>query len=282
VAGQVYLEIDREVPPDRVEQTVSEVLRGIPEVLRSEVDLWEYWATVNRYRIRFWIANYAAEERIRAAITRSLWYASRRDGIDFAPEPRAIPSESNGHGKLREQHDSRVVIGELRRVDLLNPLSDDELALLAAEIKPHQYGKGEVLMFQGDEGDRFYILRKGKVEVYAQGQDGAPPMHRFIEDSSSENFFGEIALLTGARRNATIRAASDVDVWEIGRDAFAKLFRLKPATGASMAEVAGRRSTETSRATSVSGVTVAAAAAQSEAKRRSAAILLAMRKVFDF
>ena len=281
VADEVFLEVDREVPPDRVEQTAGEVLRGVPEVIRSEVDLCEYWGAVNRYRIRFWIANYAADERIRAAITRSLWYAMRRNAIDLEPARRTIPAELNGHGETREQHDARVIIGELRRVDLLNALSDEELGLLASAIVSRQFGKGEVLMHEGDEGDRFYILRKGSVEVYAQGQGGAPPKHILnIADSSSENFFGEIALLTGGRRNATVRATTDVNVWEIGRDAFAKLFRAKPAAGASIAEVAGRRSTETSHATSVSGVAVVATS--TEAKRRSATILLAMRKVFDF
>ena len=282
VADEVFVEIDRDVAPDRVEQTVGDMLRSVPEVIRSEVDLWEYWGAVNRYRIRFWIANYTADERIRAAITRSLWYALRRDGIDFAPESRTIPAESNGRGEPAGQRDSHAVIGDLRRVYLLNALSDEELVLLASAITSRQFGKGEVLMHEGDEGDRFYILRKGQVEVFAQGQGGEPPKHiRDIADSSPENFIGEIALLTGAKRNATVRATTDVDVWEIGRDAFAKLFRAKPAAGASMAEVAGRRSTETSQATAARSST-APVVASGEAKRRSATILLAMRKVFDF
>ena len=279
VADEIYLEIDHEVPPARVEASIGEVLRGVSEIIDSDVHLWEYQGGVNRYRIRFWLANYSTDERIRAAMTRSLWYALRRDAIDLAPRSRSIPVESNGRGEMIEQHDSRAVIGELRRVYLLNALSDEELTLLASAISSRQFGKGEVLMHEGDEGDRFYILRKGKVEVYARGHAGAPQKHILdIADSSSENFIGEIALLTGAKRNATVRATTDVDVWEIGRDAFAKLFRAKPAAGASIAEVAGRRSTETSQATSESG----AAVASSEAIRRSAVILHGMRKIFDF
>jgi len=282
VADEIFLEVDREVPPDRVEETVGEVMRSLPEVIRGEVDLCEYWGALNRYRVRFWISNYGAEERIRAAVTRSLWYAMQRNSIALEPPVARIPAETNGHAESRAQYDARLIIGELRRVDLLNALSDEELALLASAIRSRQFGKGEVLMHEGDEGDRFYILRRGKVEVYAQGKAGAPPKHILdIEDSADENFFGEIALLTGARRNATVRATTDVDVWEIGRDAFAKLFRAKPDAGTLMAEVAGRRSTETSQATSAS-IEAEVVAASTEAKRRSATILLAMRKVFDF
>lgn len=161
---------------------------------------------------------------------------------------------------------------------LLNALTDEELTLLASAIKLRQFGKGEILMHEGDEGDRFFILRNGKVEVYAQGQADHPRKHmKDIADSSPENFIGEISLLTGEKRNATVRALTDVEVWEIGRDAFARLFRARPATGTYVAEVAGRRSAETSAATSTSS-----ALASSEAIRRSAMILLAMRKLFDF
>jgi small-conductance mechanosensitive channel len=282
VADEVYVEIDRDIAPDRVEHTVSDMLRGLPEVIRSEVDLWEYWGPVNRYRIRFWLANYAAEERIRATVLRSLWYALRRDGLDAGRDSREIPAISNGHGGHSEASDSRPALAELRRVDLLNALSDDELMLLASSIKSRQFGKGEVLMHEGDEGDRFYILRKGTVEIFAQGRGGQPLKHILdIADTSSENFFGEIALLTGAKRNATVRATTDLDVWEISRDAFAKLFRARPEAGASVAEVAGRRATQTSQATAA-GSEAVIAVASTEAKRRSATILLAMRKVFDF
>jgi CRP-like cAMP-binding protein len=280
VADQLYLEIDRDVAPARVEQVVGDVLRGVPEIVSSEVDLWEYQGPVNRYRIRFWLANYATDERIRAAITRSLWYALRRNSLSPAPGSRSIPTESNGRGEIGAQHDSPAIIGELRRVDLLNALSDEELALLGSAAKLRQFGKGEVLVHEGDEGDRFYILRKGKVEVFARGQAGVPEKHILdITESSSENFFGEIALLTGGKRNATVRATTDVDVWEIGRDAFAKLFRSKPAAGASIAEVAGRRSTETTAATVVAS---SDPAPRSDEIRRSEMILVAMRRIFDF
>lgn len=278
VADEVYLEIDRDIPPARVEQIAGELLRDVPEVIRSGVDLCEYRETANRYRIRFWLADYSADERIRADIMRRLWYALRRNAIDLAPRGRRILAELDGRNEIGDQRDSLAVIGELRRVYLLNALSDEELTLLASAIKLRQFGRGEILMHEGDEGDRFYVLRKGRVEVYAQGQAGRPQKHmKDIEDSSPENFVGEIALLTGDKRNATVRAITDVEAWEIGRDAFARLFRAKPAAGAFIAEVAGRRSTETSEATLTSST-----ASNAEAIRRSAVILLAMRKIFDF
>ena len=70
---------------------------------------------------------------------------------------------------------------------------------------------------------------------------------RYIDESSPENFFGETALLTGEPRNATVRAATDVEVLEIGRDGFARLFRSKPETAATIANIAALRAAETNR-----------------------------------
>ena len=165
---------------------------------------------------------------------------------------------------MLNRNDLRITIAELRRVDLLNALSDDELGVLASAVKSRRFDNGEVLMHEGDESDRLYILRKGKLEAYARGEDGAPKHILEITDSSHRNFFGEIALLTGGKRKASIRATTDVEVWDIGRDDLARLFRDRPLAGALIAEEAEARLTEISPATS------------------AATILLTMRKVFGF
>lgn len=282
VADEVYLELDHEIPPHRVEKIAGTILQDVPEVLNSEVDLWEYKGLTNRYRIRFWLADYAADEKVRSAIMRNLWYALRRNSIELAPTAHTIaPSPAlNGRAEAAPLHESGPALSELRRVYLLNALSDEDLMMVASAIRLRQFGRGEVLMHEGDVGDCFYILREGKVEILARGRPDAPQKHiREISDSSPENFFGEIALLTGAKRNASIRAVTDVDVWEIGHDAFSKLFRARPEAGTAIAEVAGRRTSETSQATAA---TISPSAQDEEAARHQAAILIAMRRIFDF
>lgn len=277
VADEIYLDIDRDASPDQVERTIGTLLGDIPEIRSSEVDVWEYQDTTIRYRIRFWLADYAEQERIRTTIARTLWYSLRRNAIELASPTRTIFTELNRN----ENHVPQATTGELRRVYLLDALSDQELGILVSTIRVCRFARGEVLMREGDEGDRFYILRKGKVEILAKEQGGDVQKHiRDIEASSPENFFGEIALLTGGKRNATIRAVTDVEVLEIGRDGFAKLFRAMPGSGASLAEVAGRRSMETTEATTLTAI--APAAHEAAVRRRTATILVAMRRIFDF
>ena len=76
-------------------------------------------------------------------LDRSFHNPRQRNAIDLGPRSRSIPNESNGRAERDAQHDSRAVIGELRRVDLLNALTDEELGLLASAIGARQFGRSE-------------------------------------------------------------------------------------------------------------------------------------------
>jgi CRP-like cAMP-binding protein len=97
-------------------------------------------------------------------------------------------------------------------------------------------------MHQDEIGDYFHILRRGTVEVRARGANGAS-VH--IRDMNAPTFFGEISLLTGEPRNASIVARSDVEVLELNREAFTHLFRERPDSLNDVSEVVARRIDET-------------------------------------
>ena len=276
VADEIFVGLGYETPPEQVERTIQTLLNDIPDIVRSEVDAWEYGESAIRYRIRFWIADYSVQEQVRIRITRSLWYALQRGAIEIPFPTRRIFARADRAPETASEGAGSDTIRELRRVYLLDALTDEELGVLVPTIRVRRFGRGEVLIRQGEIGDSFYVLRRGKVEVTAKGGGGAKEKRiRHIEDSSPESFFGEIALLTGEPRNATVRAASDVEVWEIAREAFATLFKSKPDAGASIAEVAARRFAETSERT-------AQPQGQASAHRSAKGFLATMRKVFDF
>ncbi|HYB89529.1 MAG TPA: mechanosensitive ion channel family protein [Candidatus Binataceae bacterium] len=275
VADEIFVGLGYETAPERVEETVHTVLRDIPEIRSSEVDVWEYGEWAIRYRIRFWLSDYSAQERVRSRVTRSLWYAFRRNSIEIPLPTRRIFTH-DGAAQRIEAGTQQDMIAELRRVYLLDALSPEQLDVLLPMIRVRQFGRGEVLMREGEIGDSFYVLRKGKLEVVARSQDrGKEERVREIDAASAENYVGEIALLTGEARSATVRAVSDVEVLELNRDGFTKLFRSNPEVAATLADIAERRLAETRRRT---------AEIHPHAAPRPAgnAVLAAMRKVFDF
>jgi predicted MFS family arabinose efflux permease len=100
----------------------------------------------------------------------------------------------------------------LRTIPIFSPLSPPILEQLAARLTPVRMGAGEEIIRAGDRGDRFYVVGSGEVEVVLDGQTP--------RREGAGAYFGEIALLRDVPRTATVRAATDVELFALDRDEF--------------------------------------------------------------
>jgi small-conductance mechanosensitive channel len=238
--GISYLEA-----PNRVRAVILGALLDVSGVLREpepEVLAWEYGDSAIRYRVKYWMADYGARDRIRDRVTTSLWYVLRRNAMEIPFPIRTLQVRHTHHERQAEKQFEKALISDLRAVDFLKDLSDEELSLLVTNAQVHQFGAGEVVVRQGEQADSFFILRRGSAEVSARGEDG---QHVHIVDLVPPNFFGEIALMTGDVRNATVRVRTDSEVLEMGREAFTRLFHERPSAAARMSEVIAARVSQT-------------------------------------
>jgi small-conductance mechanosensitive channel/CRP-like cAMP-binding protein len=278
VADEVFIGFGYEESPGTIENAALELLADIPEVLKEphpEVGPWEFGDWSIRYRIKYWLADYGHQESVRMRINRSLWYVMQRHAISTPVPSTLMPEAYNGarNGSIPEEH----IIAELRRVDLLKGLSDEDLRIVLPSIKVIKFGRDEVLIRQGDEGDCFFVLRRGVVDIIREGSNGdAPIVVNTIPHTAARNFFGEIALLTGQPRNTTVRAHRDVEVLRIDRNGFALLFKARPEIAARMAKIAAARVEDTTDQAEGAGSHGSATLAQ------ESRMLQTMRRIFDF
>jgi CRP-like cAMP-binding protein len=246
VADEIFIGLPYEQPPNRVKEILTRVLRhahGVAPHPEPEVFAIEYGDSAIKYRLRFWLSDYGPQEHVRDAIVSNLWYALRRQSIDIPfPIRTVFLHQARGDEDIKAEQEHRLIT-ELRQVDFLDELSDDDIKILLPNTRVHQFGNGEVLMHQGEIGDFFHILRRGMVEVVAHAGNGGS-IH--ITDLKAPTFVGEIALLTGETRNASVVARSDVEVLELNREAFSHLFRQRPEALNEISEVVARRIKETS------------------------------------
>ncbi|MGH7917242.1 MAG: cyclic nucleotide-binding domain-containing protein [Candidatus Binataceae bacterium] len=273
VADELTIGVSYDAPPNYVREVVGEALRDVSGALQSpepEVFTENYGDSAVRYRIRYWVSDYTDVERIRDTVTTGLWYALKRKSIEIPYPIRTLRMQSQATTGAVDAFE-REVMTELRRVDFLRGLSDEELRLLLPGVTVQKFGAGEVIVREGDQGDSIYIIRAGKVEVVASARDGKQ-VH--IRDLTRPAFFGEIALMTGEPRNATIRARSDAELLEITRDGFTQLFQAHPDAAASMGEVIALRMTERREL-------LAAAPHEDGARTRTNWLLGKMRTVFN-
>jgi small-conductance mechanosensitive channel/CRP-like cAMP-binding protein len=273
VAEEVSIGLAYGEPPNRVREVILNLLHDVPEVLHQpvpEVLAWEFGDYAIRYRVRYWIGDYGRSEQIHDRVVSGLWYALRRHAIEIPFPIRTLMLRQES--RVEESEALREIEAELRNVDFLRELSDDEMRILAGAVRVHQFGAGETLVRQGDAGDTFYIIRRGVVEVTTSGA-GGKQIH--IAELSRSAFFGEMALMTGEARNATVRACTDVEVLEMNRNGFTELFRTHPDAAAQMSEVIAARMSQRRE------LLDAGNPADGGAHGRSSRLLARMREIFD-
>ncbi|MFO1043865.1 MAG: ATP-binding cassette domain-containing protein [Planctomycetaceae bacterium] len=105
----------------------------------------------------------------------------------------------------------------LKKSDVFQHLSPTELLNIAQKMKREQFGKGEAVFKQGDEGDKFYLISEGEVDVLIQKPNEDP---KVINHLSSGAFFGEKALLSGDPRSASIVATVQTTLYALGKQDF--------------------------------------------------------------
>jgi hypothetical protein len=118
-------------------------------------------------------------------------------------------------------------------------LTEAQLAGLNSNLETVQVDAGELVIRQGDPADKFYILSKGEVEI-VQEAGGRPIV---VNRLSQGQFFGEVGLLTGAPRNASVRAVTRCELLALSRDTFRAVIGNSAPTAQDFAQVLAQRST---------------------------------------
>ncbi|CEM10229.1 unnamed protein product [Vitrella brassicaformis CCMP3155] len=107
--------------------------------------------------------------------------------------------------------------GFLEKVELLKEMDAYERSKLADALKTAAFKDGEVIVKQGDEGDKFYIIEEGEAEAFKEGGAGK------VMDYKKGDYFGELALIKNQPRAATVKAKGEVKCVTLDRKSFKRL-----------------------------------------------------------
>jgi small-conductance mechanosensitive channel len=246
VRDEISVGISYGVPPNHVREVVLTLLRDVPQVLHDpppEVLAWNYSDFAIEYRIKYAIVDYGTQEHVRDRVASSLWYALRRHSIEIPFPTRTVHVRDAGRDE-DEKADAqfeRELMTDLRQVDWLRGLSDDELRLLVPTVSVRQFGAGEMLVRIGEPGESMFIVRSGRAEVLGRTADG---QIRHLAEIGRGVVTGEMALMTGEPRNANVRAITDLEVIEMDREGFTRLFKEHPDAAASIGDIITARNRE--------------------------------------
>jgi small-conductance mechanosensitive channel len=234
--------IEYSAPPNKVRNVLVDVMTHVDGVIATpapDVHISEFDDHAINYELRFWIIEYDRRVKIEAEIMRSVWYRLKRENIQIPYPIRDVYLH-----RAKPSHRPDEVIELLKKVDILQPLKEEEVTMLAEDLSHHLFGKGEAICKQGDPGSTFYIIKSGLIGVKVKGADGVEVEVARLKPGS---YFGEMSLLTGDPRSSTCTALEDSEMLCLDRDTFGVLLRENPPIAQTMSDILASRSQATQK-----------------------------------
>ncbi|MEJ2210365.1 MAG: cyclic nucleotide-binding domain-containing protein [Anaerolineae bacterium] len=174
----------------------------------------------------------------RATAHSNLWALYRTDFDDLV---NRYPSVSMAMSKVLSERltkmDRRFTETHLRGLRLLGNLTPGQLEDVSRRLKAGRYRQGEVIVREGAPGDEMYFIESGRVRVVRRrGNENV-----LLDELEAGDLFGEMALLTGEPRSATITALTDINVWVISQSDFDDLVTAYPNLALALSRLLSER-----------------------------------------
>ncbi|MBZ0113853.1 MAG: mechanosensitive ion channel [Thermoanaerobaculia bacterium] len=239
VALNFHVGLPYEAPPAQVKRVLESAARSIPGRLDSHpptafVDHYEE-SSID-YKLRVWTQDVAGLSQFKDSVYSRIWYELSRRNLHVPYPVRTVQLQrtptDRGVQRERKARDHRRL---LKSLALFRDLEKETIDRIANSARRVPYDDGEILFREGDSGDSLFVVAEGKVLVSKSGHNlgtGEIP----LASLGAGDFFGEMSLLTGEPRSATVRADGPCDVLVLAQRHLAPLLEEQPE----LAEVLSR------------------------------------------
>ena len=243
----VYFNVDFRVPPTEVMRVVTDALVTEP-VEGSAVEpppncvLMDFKESYCSYAARYWLTDLAKDDPTDSLVRCRIYFALQRAGIPLSvPALTAFVEERDqAREKLHHEHEisQRLSALDLARVELFREMNEEERHKLAERLRYAPFMKGEMMTRQGAEAHWLYLLTKGSAEVIVSTDAG---IHKTVNILHAGDFFGEMSLLTGEPRSASLKALEESECYRLDRQAFDDILHGRPEIAHYLSELLARR-----------------------------------------
>lgn len=244
----VWFNVDFRYQPTDVIDAVNAALQAhpIPRVAaepKPHCILMDFHESYCRFAVRYFLTDIAVDDPTDSEVRTRIWFALKRAGIPLSIPAHAIfmteDNETRKAEKTRADRDRRL--RALSQVDLFAPLSDAEREQLAEGLRYAPFTRGEVMTRQGAEAHWLYMIVEGAASVRVAVDGG---LEKEVATLQAGQFFGEMSLMTGEKRSATVVASCDVECYRLDKSAFQEVMRAHPELAERVAEILARRRVE--------------------------------------
>jgi small-conductance mechanosensitive channel/CRP-like cAMP-binding protein len=236
--------VDFRTAPTEVIETIEAALRkdviaGAATDPQPNVVLMGYRDSYAHYQVRYWLLDLERDDGTDSRVRVRIWFALKRAGIQLAIPANATfltyETPEREARKATRELDQRV--RSLTKVDLFSGLSKELQRTLADQLELAPFAAGEAVTREGDRDDGLFILVEGDAVV----RIGASGSQREVARLGAGQFFGEMSLMTGEARTATVIAVTDLVCYRMSKAAFQQVLHDTPSIAEQIAEVLAMR-----------------------------------------
>jgi small-conductance mechanosensitive channel/CRP-like cAMP-binding protein len=241
-AMRIRVGVEYKNPPNRVKDALARAAQSAKNVVPDppvKVFLVDFADSAMIYEIKYYMGNHSRINETNDSVRTNVWYELKRQGITIPFPIRTLRVERKMPGPIQEEY--QEARGILRSEALFECLSDEQIESLVQQSQVSHFGRGERVIREGAEGDSMFVLLSGTAEV-SISKNGTSIS---VATLKAPDCFGEMSLLTGEHRTATVRAQTDCQVMEIGKPVMAELLRASPDCLERFSELLAKRKMET-------------------------------------
>ena len=241
-AMRLQVGLDYNAPPNRVKEALIHATVNAAGVLPQpppKVFLNAFGDSSIIYEVKFWMEDHSQYNDIVDAIRTNIWYELHRHHIKIPFPIRTLQIERPA--QAHQQASRAKAHATLRHQPLFQCLTDAQVDTLLARAAFEHFGRGEKLIEQGQEGESMFILVRGQANVVVSrnGESTA------VASLRGGDCLGEMSLLTGETRSATVIAQTDCEVVEIDKPIMEELLQTTPDLLPKLSELLAKRRMET-------------------------------------
>ncbi|MCB1674268.1 MAG: cyclic nucleotide-binding domain-containing protein, partial [Pseudomonadales bacterium] len=240
----VYFSLSNTIPPQRVINSVDKALHQteiplVSQIPRPQCVLMDFKDGLCVYAVRYWLTDAQIDDPTDGTMRVHIFAALQRHGLSLAAPTFAI-NMTDSLERENRLHDVELASREktLAQMDLFAMLSDEERTYLAKTLTYAPFAKGDIITRQGDIAHWLYVLIAGEVDIWYEVNEHD---RKLLTTLNSGRVFGEMGLMTGEPRRATVIAKTDVECYRIDKQSFEFIIHSRPALADEFARILTER-----------------------------------------
>ncbi len=241
----VWFNVDYHVPPALLMATVERAVAEaeIANVAKSPPPsclAMDFTSGSVRYALRYWLLDPQNDDPTDSTVRVHVLTALQRAGwrIALSDQMMHLVQEDEAYRERIQNRDLQRRLLALSGVELFALLSDAERHKVAERLSFAPFARGGVMTRQGAVAHWLYLITSGEADVVWEAPDGE---RRLLTTIPTGGIFGEMGLMTGAPRAATVVARTDVECYRLDKSGFEDIIRARPELAESMAHILATR-----------------------------------------